>query len=104
MCRRGVSEATVARRAGSNGCPGRECRMDHVDVPAILGLLVVLLGAAKLLGALARRIGQPAVLGELAAGVLLGVSVFGVIDPLQGHDFTNNALQFLAEIGVIVLL
>ena len=45
--------------------------MEHLEVPQIVGLLVVMLGAAKVLGALAQRIGQPAVLGELVAGVVL---------------------------------
>ena len=42
--------------------------MEHLDGPPFLGILAVILGSAKLLGALAKRIGQPAVLGELAAG------------------------------------
>jgi Kef-type K+ transport system membrane component KefB len=55
--------------------------MGHVDVSQFVGLLVVMLGTAKLLGALAQRIGQPAVLGELVAGVILGRSVLGLVDP-----------------------
>jgi len=38
--------------------------MGHVDVPQFVGLLVVMLGTAKALGALAQRIGQPAVLAN----------------------------------------
>lgn len=72
--------------------------MDHLDVPQFLGLLVVMLAAAKLLGALAQWIGQPAVLGELVSGVLLGMSVGGVVDP------KNEVLHLLAEIGVVILL
>jgi Kef-type K+ transport system membrane component KefB len=72
--------------------------MPHLDVPYLLGVLVLILVAAKLLGALAQRIGQPAVLGELIAGVLLGVSVWGVVDP------KSDVLHFLAELGVVILL
>lgn len=72
--------------------------MGHLDVPQFLGLLVVMLGAAKLLGALAQRIGQPAVLGELVAGVLLGMSVGGLVDPKV------EVLHLLAELGVVILL
>jgi Kef-type K+ transport system membrane component KefB/nucleotide-binding universal stress UspA family protein len=43
--------------------------------------LLVLVLAARGLGALARRWGQPAVVGELAAGVLLGPSVLGALAP-----------------------
>ena len=64
----------------------------------LLGVLVVLLVATKLLGALAQRFGQPAVLGELVAGVLLGGSLLGVLDP------TDPVLQALSELGVLVLL
>lgn len=65
--------------------------MEHLDVPQFLGLLVVMLGAAKLGGALAQRVGQPAVLGELVAGVLLGGSVVGLVNP------TTGVLHLLAE-------
>lgn len=72
--------------------------MDHLDVPRFLGLVVVVLAAAKALGSAARAIGQPAVLGELVAGVALGGSVLGLVD---SHD---QALLLLAEIGVVILL
>ncbi|HEX6059420.1 MAG TPA: cation:proton antiporter [Gemmatimonadaceae bacterium] len=67
----------------------------------ISGLLVSLVAvfvATRLLGELAQRIGQPAVLGELIAGVLLGGSVLGLLDP------TDPVIAALSEIGVIVLL
>ncbi len=72
--------------------------MDHLDVPQFLGLLVVILGTAKLFGAAAQWIGQPAVLGELLAGVVLGMSVTGKVDP------QNEVLHLLAELGVVILL
>lgn len=64
----------------------------------LLLVVAATLAAAKLLGRLATRIGQPAVLGELIAGVLLGASLLGWLDP------TNPVIHVLAEIGVIVLL
>ena len=39
--------------------------MEHLTVPHLLGLLFVMMGAAKLLGHLAQMVGQPSVLGEL---------------------------------------
>ena len=72
--------------------------MQHLDVPQFVGLLVVILATAKLFGALAQWIGQPAVLGELVAGVILGMSVTGLVDP------KNETLHLLAELGVIILL
>jgi Kef-type K+ transport system membrane component KefB len=72
--------------------------MDHLDVPQFLGVLVIMLAAARLLGACAQWIGQPAVLGELLAGVLLGMSVAGLVNP------QNEVLHLLAELGVVILL
>lgn len=72
--------------------------MDHLDVPQFLGLLVVMLAAAKLCGAAAQAVGQPAVLGELVAGVVLGASLVGLVDP------RNEILHLLAELGVVILL
>jgi Kef-type K+ transport system membrane component KefB len=57
-----------------------------------------MLGSAKLLGALAQWVGQPAVLGELLAGVIVGKSVLGVVDP------KNDTLYLLAHVGVVILL
>ena len=61
-------------------------------------MLVAIIVATKLLGEVAQRIGQPAVLGELLAGVVLGVSVLGVLDP------ADPVISAFSEIGVIVLL
>jgi Kef-type K+ transport system membrane component KefB len=72
--------------------------MDHLDVPQFLGLLALMLAMAKLFGAAAQAIGQPAVLGELVAGVLLGSSLLGLVDP------QTEVLHVLAELGVIILL
>ncbi|MCI0381314.1 MAG: cation:proton antiporter [Gemmataceae bacterium] len=78
--------------------------MPHLDVPQFLGLLAVLLLAAKALGAAAQAIGQPAVLGELVAGVLVGGSVLGLIDLQDARDPRNEVLHFLGEMGVVILL
>jgi len=75
------------------------------DAPAaaILLALAVILAAAKLGGELATRTGQPAVLGELVAGVLLGnLGLVGI--PWAESFKTNITLDTLAQLGVIVLL
>lgn len=64
----------------------------------LLLVLAVLLTTAKLLGALAQRFGQPAVLGELVAGMILGASVLNVLNP------GDPVIHALSELGVIVLL
>ncbi len=71
---------------------------EPLDVPYFLGVLAVMLAAAKLMGAAAKRIGQPSVLGELLAGVVVGTSVLGLVDP---H---TPVIEMLAELGVVLLL
>ena len=69
----------------------------------ILAGLALVLVAAKLVGELFQRVGQPAVLGELLAGVLLGnLNLLGWswFDILAA----DQAFTTLAEIGVILLL
>lgn len=69
----------------------------------VLVAMVALLVAAKLGGALAERLGQPAVLGELLAGVGLGaLPLLGV----GGLAFvaTDTTVEALAGLGVILLL
>jgi len=70
-------------------------------VAAFLFILAGILLGAKLLGELAERIGQPAVLGELLAGVLLGPHALGLI-PDGGA--AAGVLTILAELGVLILL
>ena len=70
--------------------------------PVLLGLVIILL-AAKAGGELAERVHQPAVLGELIAGVVLGnLALVG----FHGLDFlaSNEGIAILAEIGVVLLL
>jgi Kef-type K+ transport system membrane component KefB len=70
--------------------------------PVVLALALILI-AAKLGGDLAHRIGQPAVLGELVVGVLIGN-----LDLLGFHGFetikTDGIINALAGIGVLILL
>lgn len=69
-----------------------------LDFPHLLAVLVALILATRLLGEAAMRLGQPAVLGELIAGVVLGGSVLGILQP------NDPVIRAFAEIGVIVLL
>jgi Kef-type K+ transport system membrane component KefB len=73
------------------------------QVATVLISLVVILIAAKLGGALAERFHQPAVLGELAFGVVLGNLTILGFDGLN-YLKTNEVITTLAEIGVTFLL
>ncbi len=77
--------------------------MNHGLDPAVLIGVAVMLVAAKLAGEVFERFGQPGVLGELFAGLLLGnLIIFGftAVEPLK----TNATIAALAELGVIILL
>ncbi|MHB8605202.1 MAG: cation:proton antiporter [Thermoplasmatota archaeon] len=65
--------------------------------------LVVLLVAAKLAGELFERLRQPAVLGELLVGIVVGPSLLGLID-FSSAGAEIPLLEFVASFGVILLL
>src|SRR5574342_202694 len=67
---------------------------EGVNIP--LSMLAVF-GTAKLLGELFERLRQPAIVGEIIAGILIGPSVLGWISP-------NAFLEALAQLGVMFLL
>ncbi len=68
--------------------------------------LVVIITAAKLGGYLSYRIGQPAVLGELLAGLVLGPSVLDFLHwPLfSAEAHVGETIAELAELGVLLLM
>ncbi|MCP4580539.1 MAG: cation:proton antiporter [candidate division Zixibacteria bacterium] len=73
------------------------------DFGDILYALVIILLAAKIGGDLCERINQPAVLGELIFGVIIGnlyLLGFGGFEQIKHH----LSIEVLAEIGVIILL
>jgi Kef-type K+ transport system membrane component KefB len=90
-----LAVATTPSLAGGSG---------HGDpaAPVVLALAVILV-ASKLGGDLAVRVKQPAVLGELLMGVVLGnVSLLGlhVFEPMS----TNEFIDMFSRVGVIILL
>jgi Kef-type K+ transport system membrane component KefB len=67
---------------------------ESTNIP--LAMLAVF-GTAKLLAELLEHFGMPGIIGEILAGVLLGPSVMGWIEP-------NQVLSALADLGVMFLL
>jgi Kef-type K+ transport system membrane component KefB len=86
----------------------------------LLVQLVLIIAAARLFAGLARRVGQPAVVGEIAAGLVLGPSVLGVLSPHlfqlvfrpavadlppEASDLMlSNVLTALSQVGLVLLL
>src|SRR6266542_6997951 len=75
-----------------------------------LAEVVLLLLIGRLLGEAMQRIGQPAVIGELVAGILLGPSVFGVIWPEAQHAIfpasgaQKSMIDAVSQLGILMLL
>jgi Kef-type K+ transport system membrane component KefB len=89
--------------------PGAAAPLDEHQVLVLLVQLFVLVGFARILGGLMKRFGQPPVVGELLAGVILGQTFFGRLAPgayewVFGDDVVRSAVFALAWIGVILLL
>lgn len=96
-----VSAAPAAAPAATGDHGGSTSHGGPV-VPVLLGI-VVILAAAKLGGEAFERIGQPAVLGELIMGMILGnLALFG----FDAFEFlgTTQGIEILAQLGVILLL
>jgi Kef-type K+ transport system membrane component KefB/nucleotide-binding universal stress UspA family protein len=72
--------------------------------------IVLLLLVGRLLGEAMQRIGQPAIIGQLIAGILLGPSIFGAIWPQAQHAIfppageQRSMIDAVAQLGILMLL
>ena len=69
-----------------------------MTISEFLLALIVIFAAAKVFGEIAERLGQPAVLGEMIGGIVVGRSGLGLVD---AH---LPILQVMAQLGVVLLL
>ncbi|MEA2930297.1 MAG: hypothetical protein QOG38_2725, partial [Hyphomicrobiales bacterium] len=76
----------------------------------LIGQIVLLIVAGRLLGEVMLRLGQPAVMGQLLAGILLGPSVLGAFFPDAQHFLFPKSpeqtamLNGIAQFGILLLL
>jgi Kef-type K+ transport system membrane component KefB/nucleotide-binding universal stress UspA family protein len=76
----------------------------------LIGQIVLLIVAGRLLGEVMLRLGQPAVMGQLLAGILLGPSVLGALWPDAQHFMFPKSpeqkamLDGIAQFGILLLL
>src|ERR1700722_9125349 len=70
--------------------------------------LVVIIAVARISGNLFRRMGQPVVCGEIAAGLILGPSLFGRFFPHIFHSVFDPSVgpvfSILSQLGLIMLM
>ena len=77
-------------------------------LPVLLLQIIVIVIIARVFGFLFNKISQPAVIGEIVAGVVLGPSVFGLFFPHSSQFLFPAAslgnLQFLSQVGLILFM
>lgn len=102
---------TVSAVSGGPEAPAKEQGGHGEDFAKVLLVLLLILVAAKTGGELFERLGQPAVLGELLFGMLLGNLSLLKLHALEEFVIgfvrdpaTNHFITTFAEIGVVLLL
>jgi Kef-type K+ transport system membrane component KefB len=75
---------------------------------SILLQLIIMIGAARLMHTIFRRLGQPGVIGEIIAGLLLGPSLFGHFFPEESLALfgatASPSITVISQIGLILLM
>lgn len=85
-------------------------RLAHADVVQLLMQLGIMLIAGRALAEAARKFGQPAVIGEIIAGVLLGPTILGMIEPAWFESLfptqggAGIVLSGIVQVSVVMLL
>jgi len=100
--------AALPTPAGANAARPSGTPNSAFDLRSLILQLLVIVGAARLCGALLVSLGQPRVVGEMLAGILLGPSVLGQLAPtLSLALFPAGSLpllQALAQVGVLLFM
>lgn len=85
-------------------------KLSHSEVINLLLQLASMLIMARIFAELAQKFRQPAVVGELLAGIILGPTILGTFSPemfdflFQSHASANLALDGIVQVAVILLL
>ncbi len=85
-------------------------KLAHGEVINLLLQLAIMLLFARALAEVAQKFKQPAVVGELLAGIILGPTVLGMVTPdffdymFQSNPSANLALDGIVQVAVILLL
>ncbi len=106
LCAAGLGILPIGCAFAAEGQPGASTPSEFI----FLVQIAVLIFVGRLLGEAIQRIGQPAVMGQLLGGLLLGPSVFGALWPEAQHViFPNDPAQksmidAVSQLGILLLL
>jgi Kef-type K+ transport system membrane component KefB len=88
----------------------RESTIQNIinPLPILLLQIITIVACARIFGFLCKKIGQPTVIGEIIAGIILGPSVLGLFAPgVSSFLFpagSLNTLQFFSQLGLILFM
>ena len=98
----------VSTGGSSNEPAGNLYSVLQQPLPLLLIQIIVIVLTARTIGFLFQKINQPAVVGEMVAGILLGPSLLGVLSPqIEAFLFPVKAmgiLQMLSQVGIILFM
>jgi Kef-type K+ transport system membrane component KefB len=81
--------------------------VEHAVFSILLQIILILI-IARLAGEVAKRLGQPTVIGEIIGGLLLGPSLFGRLSPdlfkATFQSITPMPMLILSQIGLVLLM
>ncbi|VTR94904.1 sodium hydrogen exchanger : Putative cation transporter/universal stress family protein OS=Stigmatella aurantiaca (strain DW4/3-1) GN=STAUR_1138 PE=4 SV=1: Na_H_Exchanger [Gemmata massiliana] len=115
ICRAG-SGLTVPAASDTTAAASGAIRHEPVNIVLhVLGTLAAVIFLGSLLGKVCRRLGQPPVIGEVLAGIMLGPSLLGAISPEAMHVLipsattdpkgqVTSALKAVSQIGVVLYM
>jgi Kef-type K+ transport system membrane component KefB len=103
-----VAIVLLTRENNHEGVPSKSAAATGHPVAQLLLAIAVVIAACKVAGWVMRRIGQPSVIGEIAAGIVLGPSVLGLVWPSGAAALLPAVimpqLNVLAQVGVVLFV
>ena len=85
-------------------------KLSHVEMIHLLVQLCVMLAMGRVLAEVARKFKQPAVVGEIFAGIILGPTILGMLSPDSFEFLFPNSgasaivLDGFTKVAVVLLL
>ena len=104
---RAIIDKTTGKSQWQDFIDSLQYNLSH-PLALLLAQIITILFVARFFGWICKRIGQPTVIGEMIAGIVLGPSLFGMFFPEYSAMLFPAAslgnLQFLSQIGLILFM